>query len=135
RHGPHQHVRRFRHQGCKIPETVMGRLSLWETLIRSLFRRMYQVWKLDGILNKKDRNIVSHQVPVAFLCIELHGESADIPCQVSGPLVAGYRRKTYKQRCLDSDLIEDGGTGDAFQRVCQFEIAMGSKAARMHDTL
>jgi hypothetical protein len=34
RHGPHEHVRRFRVQELKVPEIVVRGLSLWDFFIR-----------------------------------------------------------------------------------------------------
>jgi hypothetical protein len=37
-----------------------------------------EIWELDGILNEKHRDVVSNNVPVAFLGVELDSESTNI---------------------------------------------------------
>ena len=44
--------------------------------------RMNQVWKLDGILDKEDGNVVADEVEISFLGVKLYGEASHIPGQV-----------------------------------------------------
>ena len=37
---------------------------------------MDQVRKLDRVLNKKDRNVITNQIVVSFLRVEFHRETA-----------------------------------------------------------
>jgi len=39
---------------------------------------MDQVWELHGILDEEDRDVVSNQIPVALLGIELDGKPSNI---------------------------------------------------------
>ena len=67
RHDPHDHVHTFRHERDEIPEIVVRRLRLRKVPVRLLLGGVNQIGKLDGVLNKEDRNVVSDDVPVALL--------------------------------------------------------------------
>src|SRR5215510_15933198 len=96
RHHPHHHVHTFRRQGDKIPKVIVCRLRLRKSPIRFLLHCMDHVWKLNGVLDKKYWDVVPYDVPVAFLCVELHGEAADIARQVKRTFIASYSGESYK---------------------------------------
>ena len=108
RHDPHHHMHAFRRQGDKVPEVVMRRLRLRKSPIRFLLHRMDQVRKLDGVLNEEHRDIVPHDVPVAFLRVELHRKAADVARQVRRAFVAGHGREAHEGRGLLSRRAERG---------------------------
>ena len=85
------------------------------------------------ILNEEDRNVVADQVPIAFLGIELHGKAAHVARHVGRALVAGHRREAHEDRRLHAHFVENRRARNPLQRIGQFEIAMRSKAARMHN--
>lgn len=88
-HDPHDHVHAFRRQADKVPEVVVGSLSLGEGPVGLLLGGVDQVREFDGILDEEDRDIVTDEVPVPLLGIELHSKSAHIARQIGRPLVAG----------------------------------------------
>src|ERR1700722_1670430 len=90
RHDPHCHVNALRSQRYKVPEVIVRSLCLREPPIRFLLCSMDQVRELDRILNKKDRYIVTHNVPVAFLGVQLNREATDIARKVRGSLIPGH---------------------------------------------
>ena len=94
-----------------------------------------EIGKLDGVLNKKHRNVVADDVPIAFLRVELYGEAADIARQVRRALVAGDGREPHEGGGLLARALEDVGLGDVGERLVVLEIAMGAKAAGMDDPL
>jgi hypothetical protein len=75
-HGPDHHVRRFWLQRNEVPEGVVGRATGRDLVVRLGFDRVYEVGKLDRVLNEKHRHVIAHQVVVAFVGEELHGETS-----------------------------------------------------------
>src|SRR5579862_9714805 len=81
-HSPHEHVGRFRHQRCEIPECIVCSLGLGEAAIGLRLRCMDQIGKFDRILNEEDWNVISYQVPITFFRVELDGESSNIAREI-----------------------------------------------------
>src|SRR5262245_42361492 len=134
-HDPHHHVHAFWGQGNEVPEVVMCRLRLRESPIWFLLHGMDQVWKLDGVLNEKHRNIVPDDVPVPFLGIELHSKAANITRQVRRALVAGHGREAYEDRGFLPGALKEIGLRDIGQRRIILEIPMRPEAAGMYHPL
>ena len=88
RHCPHDHVHAFGHQRDEVPEIVVCGLRLREIPIRFGFCGMNKVGKLHSVLDKKDGNVISNNVPVSLFCIKLHCESTDITCEIGGSFVS-----------------------------------------------
>src|SRR5437762_12836311 len=81
-------------QRNEVPEIVMRGLRLRKAAIRLLFGGVDDVGKLDRVLNKENGDIVTHEVPVALLGIELHCKPAHIACQVGRPFTACHGNLT-----------------------------------------
>lgn len=62
----------------------MGRLRLWDLVVRFRFARVDDVWKFDGILDEENRDVIAHNVPVSLLRVELDGKATDITNCVCG---------------------------------------------------
>ena len=88
-HDPHDHMHAFGSKAYEVPEIVMGRLSLRKSSVGLLFDRMYYVRKFYRILDKENRDIITNQIPVAFLSVELDGKSSHVPRQIERALIAG----------------------------------------------
>ena len=56
--------------------------SLRETAVGLHLHGVNQIGKLDCILDKEDRNVVTHQIPVALLRVQLDGETAHVARRV-----------------------------------------------------
>jgi len=134
-HDPHDHVHALRSQGNEIPKVIVRRLRLRKASIRLLFDRVHHVGKLNGVLDEEHRNIVADDVPVAFLSVELYGESAHIPRQVKRAFVTCHGRETYERRGLFSAALKNVGLGDVGERLIGLEIAVRPEAAGVHDAL
>src|SRR5665647_2554660 len=89
-------MHRFRREGNEIPEGVVRARRLRKTAVRFHFYGMDEIGELDGILNEEDRDVVTDQIPVAFLSIELHGKAAYISGGVHGARATRDRRNTSK---------------------------------------
>jgi hypothetical protein len=72
---------------------------------------MDEVGEFDGILNKKDRDIVADQIPVAFFGVKLDGKATNITRGVDRTRSAGDGRYPRKQGRLLPYLGEDPGGG------------------------
>jgi len=132
-HDPHDHVHGFRRQGDEIPEIVMCCLGLRKAPVWCRLGRMNQVWKLDGVLNEEDRNVVAHNIPVAFFRVELHGKAPHIARKIGRALIASHSREAGEDIGLLTFSLENVCRGDVLKRIQCLEIAMRTVAAGMHD--
>src|ERR1700674_2459579 len=105
-HDPHRHMNALWRERNEIPKIVMGGLCLRESAVRFRFGGMDEVGKLNCVLNKKDGHIIAHDVPVAFLRVQLYCEAAHIAGKISRAFVAGYRREAYERRDLLTRTLE-----------------------------
>src|ERR1017187_645237 len=101
---------------------------------------MDEVGKLDGVADEEHRQVVAHQVPVALLGAELHGESARAPSDLRRVTAAGDRRETDAQRSALSLLLEQLGTRVfgcklVADLAVRLEIPVRDGTARVHDAL
>ena len=69
-------------QGDEVPEIVVGGLGLGETAVGLFLGSVDEVGELDRVLNEEYRNVVADDVPVAFLGIQLDGETPYVPGQI-----------------------------------------------------
>jgi hypothetical protein len=134
-HRPHQHVGDFGHQRGKVPERVVCGSRLRHGEVRLGLGGMDQVRKLHRVLNEEDRNVVAHQIPVAFVRVELHGEAAHISCGVGRAAFAEDGRETDEDRCLLSDFAEERGACELGNRFRALEKAVCRRSARMDNPL
>src|ERR1700716_1523097 len=127
-------MHRFRCQRYKIPEGVVRGRALRKSAVGFHLHGMDHVGELDRILNEEDRNVVTYQVPVAFLGVELDGKSAHVAWSVDRTGTAGNRRETGKQRRLFPNLGKYFGGRIFRQRFGQLKVAMYRCTARVNDT-
>ena len=135
RHGPQHHVRRFGHERDEIPERIVRGAAGRHFIGRFRFDRVDEVRKLDGVLNEEDRHVVAHQVVIAFLRVELDGETAHVAHGIGRAARPLHRRKTHIDRCLHCGVLQECGLGVLAHRLVDLEHAMGGRTARMHDAL
>ncbi len=93
-HDPHHHVHRLGRQRDEIPKIVVRGCRLRKAAIRFHLHRVYQVGKLDGVLNEEHRNIVSDQIPVALLGVKFDGKTPHVTWSVNGPGSPRDRRES-----------------------------------------
>src|SRR6476659_4084816 len=101
---------------------------------------MYDVRELDGVANKEDRQVVTHQVPVAVFCIELHGKAARVSgrlCRVSPAYDGGEAHKEWGALAF---LLEQLSAGVFSGRFCAdgpicFKVAVCACATGMDHSL
>lgn len=142
----------------EIPEVVMCSLSLWDLIMwlwlhsmdwtkkyvktirhlidtRSNTLQLTEIRKLYRILNKEHRNIIPHQIPVPFLCIELDRETPYIPNGIRAPLAPLDSWETDKDWCITGCVVQDSCRGHICRILEELEITKGSSAASVYDSL
>jgi hypothetical protein len=135
RHRPHQHVRDLGHQRREVPEGVMGRRGLRHRKVRLRLRCVHEVGKLHRILDEEDGDVVTDEIPVALVRVELDGESTNVPGRIGRAAFAEHRREPHEHRRLLADFGEERGAGELGDRVGTFEDAVRRGAARVDDAL
>jgi hypothetical protein len=68
-HRPEERVEGTRLLAEKVPRRIVRRRSLRHLAVRAWLDCVDEVRELDGILNEKDRNVVSNNVKVSFIRI------------------------------------------------------------------
>ncbi|TCN48201.1 hypothetical protein EV641_118125 [Rhodococcus sp. SMB37] len=95
---------------------------------------MDDVGELDGILNEKHRDVVSHKIENTFVGVELGCESASVAHRVGGATRTEHRREAHEDRGLHA-LGEEPGTGEARRGAVPAEHSVRCSTARMNDAL
>src|SRR5712672_1143049 len=134
-HDPHGHVNTFWGQGNEIPEIIGRGLSLGKAAVGLLLRRVDQIWKLDRVLDKKHRDVIADNVPIALLCIKLNGKASHVTGEVSRSFIAGHRRESYECGSFLPGPLKDIGSCNARLRFVILEIAMRPETTSMHYAL
>ncbi len=75
------------------------------------FDGMVQIGEFQRISQEEHGGIVSHQIPVSFVRVELDGKTADIAFGVRRATLTRYRGKAYEQLGLLSHRGENLGFG------------------------
>ncbi len=94
-----------------------------------------EVGELQRITNEEDGCVVSNQIPVTFLGIELQREAADVPLGVGRTTLTGNSREASKHRSHLADLGEDPRLGVLGDIVRHSEASESACALGMHTPL
>ena len=71
-------------QGLVIVPLRRNRLKyLWDLVVRLGLSSMNNIGEFHGVLNEKDGNVVSDNIPVTLLGVELHSKSTNIAHRIS----------------------------------------------------
>jgi hypothetical protein len=65
-------------QILEVPVVVVCGLRLRYLTVGLRLTSVDHIGELHGVLNEEDRDVVANEIPVAFLCVMLDGESTDI---------------------------------------------------------
>ena len=95
-HGPHDHVQRLGHQRDEIPKRIVRRSRLRKATVGLHLHSVHQVGELHRILNEEHRNVVAHQIPIAFIGVELDGKATHIARCVHRTRATGHGRDARK---------------------------------------
>jgi len=134
-HHPHQHVRRLGHQRHEVPERVVRRSGLRHGVMRLGLDRMDQVRKLHRVLDEEHGDVVTDEVPVAFVGVELDGEPTHVAREVRGPALARHGGEAHEYRRAFACLGEHRCARELGQRLVAFEVTMRAGTTRVHDAL
>nr|GEU28368.1 hypothetical protein [Tanacetum cinerariifolium] len=96
---------------------------------------MNKIGELDAVLDEEHRRVVTHQVPVAFLGVKAHGETARIAFGIGAALLATDGGKAHEGLGLLADVGKQFGfrkTGDV---VGDGEGAVGAGTLGVHHAL
>ena len=124
-------VQRLGQRGPEVP-VVLGAAHVGA---RVALDGVVEVGELERIAQEEDRRVVAHQIPVALLGVELHGEAADVALGVGGAALAGHGGEADEEVGLLADLGEDLGPGVAGDVVGDGEGAVGAGALGVHAAL
>src|SRR5690606_28810696 len=83
----------------------------------------------------EDRDIVADKIPIAFLGVELHRETAHVAREVERAFGTRDGREAHEGGCALADALEDVGAADVGEAVGELEIAVRAIAACMNDAL
>ena len=86
-------------------------LALRRLVLRVALHGVVEVRELERIAQEEDRRVVAHQVPVAFLGVELHGKAADVALGIGRAALSGHGGEADEEIGLLADLGEDLGFG------------------------
>jgi hypothetical protein len=87
-----------------------------------------QLVQLRLALDEEDRDVVSDNIPVALLSIELDGESTNIPDSVCGTAATEHGGESEEDRGLARCVSEDTGRCDVGGRFEEGEFSEGTGA-------
>ncbi len=121
-HGDCHLVQSLRKRGPEVP-VVLGAAH---ARLRVALNGVVQVRELERISQEEDRGVISHQVPVALLGVELDGKAADVSLGICCPPLTGYCGKACKQIGLLADLREDHSSGKPGYVMGNSECSIGT---------
>ena len=96
---------------------------------------MDKVRELQRITDKEHRGVVTDDVPVTFLGVELQGETTWIALSVGRTALSTYRGETQERRGLLANGLEQFGAGVLGNVFCHREGPEGTRTFGVHATL
>jgi methyl coenzyme M reductase subunit C-like uncharacterized protein (methanogenesis marker protein 7) len=91
---------------------VIRRSYLRNLIVRLGFSSVDDIRELHRVLNEEDRDVVSNDIPVALVGVELDGETAHVSHSVCRTTRSKYRRESEEDRGLARGVGQDFRTGD-----------------------
>jgi hypothetical protein len=67
---------------------------------------------MKNLLNKENRDIVAHDIPIALLRVEFDGKASHISDSVCGTTATKDGREAHENRCLAGGVGEDTSGAD-----------------------
>src|SRR5450759_3712967 len=128
---PGEHVRGLGRKAEAVPDVVW----LLAVGARVGLLRVDEVGELERVADEEDRRVVAGQVVVAVFGVELEGEPAGVADCVSGAAAASHRAEAREHFGALADLAEEARPREGRHVLGHFEVAVGARAAGMHDPL
>lgn len=118
----------------EVPEIIMSRLSCWDFVVWFRFDRMYNIDKLDAILDEEDRNIISHDIPITLICVEFDREASHISYSISTPTTTLNGGEAQKDGSGSRCVSQNSGGRYILKTFIEFEVTMGCSSSCMYNT-
>ena len=96
--------------------------------------RADEVRELHGVADEEDRGVVTHEIPVALVGVELEREAAGIAPGIGGAELTRDRGETRQHVGLGA-WLEEAGLGVGADVFGGLEVTEGTRALGVHDTL
>lgn len=93
-----------------------------------------KVRELDGILDEEDGDIVSHEIPISFISVELDRKSTDISNGICTSSTSLDGRKSSKDRCSARRVSQDSGRSDICSTLKELEMPKCTSSPSMHNS-
>ncbi len=135
RHRPHDHVHAFGHQAHEIPEGIVRTGGLRIAAVGLHLHAMDEIGELDRVLDEEHRDVVAHQIPIAFVGVELDGKAAHVARRIDAARAPGDGREPDEHRAGVAFFLEQASASPFGDRAGHFEGAVRTRAARMDDPL
>jgi hypothetical protein len=103
--------------------------------LRVALHGLVQVRELAGVAQEEHGRVVAHQVPVAFLGVELEREAADVALGIGRAAFAGHGGEAGEHLGLLAHGTEEPGAGEPGDVVRDGEGAEGAGALGVHAAL
>ena len=94
-----------------------------------------EVWKFERVPQEKHWRVVAHQVPIAFLCIELKRKTTHVSLSIGRTAFTSYCGKPQEHICLHAYFGQEVGAGDVGDIFGHRESAESTRTLSMHHTL
>ena len=96
---------------------------------------MNEVGKLDGILDEENRDVVSHQIEIAFVGVEPNGKAAHVARRIRRAAKPSDGRKAYEHRRFYLGVLKKARLRVLVHRLVHLKSAVRRGAPCMHDAL
>ncbi len=127
-HGDGHLVQRFGQRSPEIPVVLRAA----HVGARIALDGVVEIGEFERIAQEEDGGVVAHQVPVAFLGVELDGKAADIALGIRRAALAGDGGEAHEELGLLADLGEDLRPGVAGDIVGDGEGTEGAGSLGVH---
>ena len=95
---------------------------------------MDNIGEINGILNEEDGNVVSNDVPVAFIGVQFQSEATSVTNSVGTTTATQHIRETLEQRCRAASVGENLCACVLFQTLVHLEGTEGTSTTSVNDT-
>ena len=113
----------------------MRSLSLWYLIMRLWLAGVNDVREAHGILDEKDRNIISNDVPVALVGVELDCKAAYITNRIRTPTASKNGGKPKKYRRFSTSFCQNTRRCHVCSALMQPEGTKSTSSASMYHSL
>jgi len=110
------HEERIGSQRQPIVERVVSSLGLRKVKLRFRFGGVDEIDELNTILHEEDRNVVSDDIPVSLLSVELDSKSSNFTSGFGSTVRSENCRESSEDGSLDANFRENFGASNILKR-------------------